>query len=891
MNETTAPDVERGRYLAENGRWFVELRVEGGPTGDVSADLRSRDHDGDLALWVKTRTGETWVKTLVPVGATSKESPAPQAEAWVRRADWRDGRGGTASGWITLRRVGCQTIEARFMITQSLSGLVPSFGLTVQAARVSTALRDVGLEIEQESGLDFTLSTTFGEGIVEVKSVLHNAGLDVHDLGEKTVIPSPIGGKWSGSDVFTALNDQMRRISQAPLTSPAWELHLLMLSKTNEPGLLGVMFDFVDDLPRQGAAVFVQEIRERYPEDEVEQRVLSTAIHELGHCLNLTHRFDPEVDRADSKSFMNYDWLYQVSEDQLKRLTAAGAVSVDSSAGYWDRFDYTFDDDELEFLRHAPRDAVIPGGAPFGSVRYWAIPPQREPSVPPPPSNGLQLWLTPPATGTSFAYGLPLFLQVSLRNLGLEPRCVPRHALDVKAGMLDLLIRRRNVASRQTSTESQVFRPVMQRCFAVGGLDRLPLQPGESMHDNVNLAFGSAGSPFMEPGAYVITPRLTLYGGKRGEIRTVVEGVQLQVDVRPPGSHAEERDAELIWRNDVGVSLALGGAACLPEAAGVVRQLVERRQRDRPLGSYPDGMIAAGTRMLGIAASRRNDSVEARRLLNTATLAPQLATFDPHTALHTRMLAAQQPKSSQPTTTKVVIDISARAERNGSASVTAVQSIEGVLISRPPSDDGTLPAAGVAVLFDASDIVSANLASATAVISSPDGITERVQVKRVQSFHDDHESSSRRLGLAVLARTVPCPNGSDVSMDEFGSPRDLRGFRDALRRNGIQLPADVAETGGEAITSADQVGPVAQAERTAPWPGPIPVVSDNVPHTDQVVSRIRDVICKLMNKCKNEAPLPRDPDGPVDDAGPETGCGPSVATVSPRATVSPYYEL
>ncbi|HEY5981086.1 MAG TPA: hypothetical protein VIT41_15785, partial [Microlunatus sp.] len=759
MTQATAPDIERGRYLAENGRWFVELRAEAGLTADVSADLRSRDHIGDIDLWVKTRKGEPWVKTLVSAGATSEESPAPKAEAWVRLADWRDGRGGTASGSITLRRVGCQLIEVKFMITQSLSGLVPGFALTVHSARVSTALRDVGLEIEQESGLNFTLSTTFKKEAVEVKSVLHHAGLDVHDLGERTVIPRPIGGRWSGSDVFTALNDQMRRTSQAPLTSPAWELHLLVLSKTNEPGLLGVMFDFVDDLPRQGAAVFVQEIRERYPEEEVEQRVLSTAIHELGHCLNLTHRFNPEVDRADSKSFMNYDWLYQLSEDQRHRMTAAGAVSLDSSAGYWDKFDYTFDDDELEFLRHAPRDEVIPGGAPFGSVRYWAIPPVKVPTMPPPPSNGLQLWLTPPATGRSFAYGLPIFLQVSLRNLGQTIRCVPRHALDVKAGMLDLIIRRRVPASGRTSTEHEVFRPVMQRCFAVGGLDRLALQPGESIHDNINLAFGSAGSPFMEPGGYVITPRLTLYGGRAGEIRTVVEGVQLQVDVRPPGSRMEERDAELLWRNDVGVSLALGGAACLTEAAGTIRQLVERRQRNRPLGDYPDGVIAAGTRMLGIEASRRHQSVEARRQLNTATLAPQLATFDPHTALHTRMLAAQQVESSQPTTSKVVIDISARAGRIGSASVTSLRSIEGVLISRPANTDGT-PAAGVAVVFDASDIVGADLAAASAVISSPDGITERVQVKRVQSFRDDHDGTSQRLGLAVLARTVPAPTGS-----------------------------------------------------------------------------------------------------------------------------------
>ena len=73
--------------------------------------------------------------------------------------------------------------------------------------------------------------------------------------------PQP-NGSWATSDVFTALHEQLRTAAQAPLTSPVWELHLLLLSKSDRKGLLGVMPDFVDDLPRQGAAVFVDAIDE-----------------------------------------------------------------------------------------------------------------------------------------------------------------------------------------------------------------------------------------------------------------------------------------------------------------------------------------------------------------------------------------------------------------------------------------------------------------------------------------------------------------------------------------------------------------------------------------------------------------------------------------------------
>ena len=114
-----------------------------------------------------------------------------------------------------------------------------------------------------------------------------------------------------------------------------------------------------------------------------------------------------------------------------------------------------------------------------------------------------------------------------------------------------------------------------------------------------------------------------------------------------------------------------------------------------------------------------------------------------------------------------------------------------MLISRPANTDGT--PAGVAVVFDASDIVGADLVAASAVISSSDGVTERVHVKRVQSFRDDHDSTSQRLGLAVLARTVPAPTGSEISMDG-----NLQGFRNALHRNGIHLSVAGVREGGAA---------------------------------------------------------------------------------------------
>ena len=65
--------------------------------------------------------------------------------------------------------------------------------------------------------------------------------------------------------MFTALNEQLRIAAQAPLNSPVWELHLLMLSKSDRQGLLGVMPHFAAGLPRQGAAIFLDAIKHILP--------------------------------------------------------------------------------------------------------------------------------------------------------------------------------------------------------------------------------------------------------------------------------------------------------------------------------------------------------------------------------------------------------------------------------------------------------------------------------------------------------------------------------------------------------------------------------------------------------------------------------------------------
>ena len=57
-----------------------------------------------------------------------------------------------------------------------------------------------------------------------------------------STVPAPKSGAWAGTDVFTALNDELYRASQTSLVGPAWESHLLLLaSATGAMGIAGAL--------------------------------------------------------------------------------------------------------------------------------------------------------------------------------------------------------------------------------------------------------------------------------------------------------------------------------------------------------------------------------------------------------------------------------------------------------------------------------------------------------------------------------------------------------------------------------------------------------------------------------------------------------------------------
>lgn len=610
-----------GRYEGGNSDLFVELRLDASGFKAVSADLY-RTHPGGRDYVASTRSapGSTFAADGDPVAAF-----------------WQDSLGATTLGTIRVEPSGqADHVLVTFTLEQRLNGLPPRTDLVVVAARAGDELRRLGVELETEEGIALPGAVEFDGQELTFRECLGRAGFAVHNAGLATPVPAPLNGKWELSNAFTVLQDLMHASAQASLTAPSWELHLLMLGTSSMEGLLGVMFDSGDVLPRQGAAVFATEIRNRVGAADADRKTIQTTVHELGHALNLAHRFERVVGRADSTSFMNYDWRF---------------LGGNQREEYWRRFSFTFDADELEFLHHAPRSALVPGGADFHTVNYWADGGGGySPYSPEVPLPGWRLSLAGPPAGpmgsTVFSFGQPVFLEVALTNQTGSPVNVPAEVLDPKAGFLELLVQRRGGTAARGLVDAVPFVPIMQRCFDLDPRIADVVGHGESLRNNVNLTFGSSGFAFAEPGEYDVTPLLALPTRDGREL--VVRGEALRIRVAHPHDMGQEQDATVLFRSDVGAWFALGGSDCLAEAGQALQEVKERRMKEI---SPDDPVAAAITRTAALDAMRpstrfeggeftqaEGDPATAADLLNSLDAA-SLRAFDRQTAARTEALA------------------------------------------------------------------------------------------------------------------------------------------------------------------------------------------------------------------------------------------------------------
>lgn len=560
-----------GRYEGGNHLLALDLRVDFDGSGVVSGDLFGRA-SGRLDYLASFRTA--------PGLALFPEKPQP----WPIIVE--GAHTAPATGLATLEgRAGASALRLTLHIAGAIPGLPSHADFEMSAEWASEHLRSLAIELERESGTEAPPTVTHDGEPMSIRHALEGAGIETYAAGSQSLIPRETGG-WGIAQLHALMVD----LTDASLNRPEWRQQLLWLDKPTRRGLLGVMFDSTAPLPRQGTAVFDGEIRET-GHDPIERKLIQTAVHEIGHGLNLAHRFEREVGRAHSVSFMNYDWRYRGGR---------------RSSEFWSKFDYAFDADELEFLRHAPRKSVIPGGAPFHSVNYWADGDGGySPYVPEEPLDLIKLELKAPLAGPTFAFGQPVLLGVSLTNRMGRPLDLDPHLLDPKTGSLEILVRRISGGGNSAAH----FHPIVERCFDVQPGAATFVAPGSVLTNNLNITFGSGGFTFAEPGTYEIRAVVAVYDGRgdrdpSNDRELIVPSAPLKIHVAHPQSLAEENEVvDVLHRTDVGVWFALGGSSALDQAEADLKAVLDRRTDggDRLI----DPVAANIVRCQGINAGRR----------------------------------------------------------------------------------------------------------------------------------------------------------------------------------------------------------------------------------------------------------------------------------------------
>ncbi|WP_334184813.1 hypothetical protein [Novosphingobium sp.] len=574
-----------GRYDGSNPQLRVDLRLDAAGAGVASFDIYRREH-----------FGETFVASGRSAPGKSISGASGNWQVIVEGASQQSATGGLQLDASTPERA-----IATLSLDALIDGLAHSTPMAFLCEWRSPFLRRLGLEIDSEVNVQPPPTATIGGVARSIALALQAAGFDTYGAGTATQIPAAPDGGWSEK----SLEHLMRTYAQSDLSRPSFDLRLLWLARSNRPGLLGVMFDSDDELPRQGLAVFAEEIRDRFGAD-ADRKLIQTTVHEIGHALNLAHRFEREVGRADSTSFMNYDW----------RFRGGGAANE-----FWSAFNFSFDTDELIFLRHGGLRNVSPGGAAFHSVRYWADGNGGySPYVPETELPGFRIELILPEQGPLFRFGQPVFLGIKLTNTSGRPVDIPEFLLDAKAGFLEFMIRRLDLSDPEHG-ERRSFSPIIDRCYDASPDRAIRLDPGVSHSDNVQLHFGAGGFAFAEPGFYEVTALLVIYD-RQAERDMITRSSTIRLRVAHPQGE-EERDAFTLFDHATGRWFALGGTLNT-RANDAVQELLEQRMsrvrgRSRALsiadGVERDPIVANIVRLSAFQANRTYPAAEKGKIV------------------------------------------------------------------------------------------------------------------------------------------------------------------------------------------------------------------------------------------------------------------------------------
>jgi len=396
-----------------------------------------------------------------------------------------------------------------------------------------------------------------------IPKVYQRAGCQVTTTAGSPV-SAPPGATWSDTEMHDAMQIHWSRFAN----NAQWAMWVFYAS-LHETGtnLGGIMFDDIGPNHRQGTALFVDSFIAQPPANDsnpaawIDRMRFWTAAHEMGHAFNLAHSWQkslgapygtpwiPLADEPEARSFMNYP--YNVAGGQ---------------AAFFANFEYRFSDQELLFLRHAPERFVQMGNAAWFDHHGF-----EEAAVSEEPTLKLELRVN--REQARYEFMEPVWLELKLTNVGVQPRLVDAEVLD--ADSLTVILKKEGKEARQLI-------PFRQKCVQP---TTIALMPGESIYGTVVASAGLNGWDVAEPGTYLIQT-----AARVGEEDVVSEPLVLRI--APPLSREEEYSAGDLFTQDTARVLVFGGTRGgtdeLGHANDVLNEIVER---------FPERRIALHARV------------------------------------------------------------------------------------------------------------------------------------------------------------------------------------------------------------------------------------------------------------------------------------------------------
>lgn len=536
-----------GCYKGALGNFQVELRV------DVDRGRTMKRISGDFY--------QTVGKTTTYFGSFTVDSPAIT----------------TSATRIVARGLGRFTFSAGAPVVQvtipRVSAFLPQAPASLQFYTVTNApganyhcpfsttrYRTVRIETDRVSDVTTPVFSSYNSGSlpsggatrsISVVSAFGEAGIGMSPVpgGVVNIAGAGAGAKWSNAELHASMQTQFSLWADMAQWC-VWEL--VAQNHDMGSGLYGIMFD-QQGKQRQGCAVFHAGIGGTSAEQLRLQ--LYTYVHELGHCFNLMHSWQksyaspPKANRPNALSWMNYPWYYP-----------SGGAS-----GFWNSFDFRFDDEELIHLRHGFRNDVIMGGNNFtvgASLGKEVMADAIE------DESGLKFEIS--THQKSFALGEPVVLQLALKANDMRGRRV--HSwLHPNCGLVKVVV-------QKPSGEVKAYEPMIDHLV---GERVAVLKPNEDIRDSAYIGYGKDGFYFDQPGQYRVRAAYAALDGSQ------VLSDLITIRVRYPVSAEEDRLAELFMGDDQGALLYLQGSDSEALRAGneAFEEVLDRFDAN-PLATY-----------------------------------------------------------------------------------------------------------------------------------------------------------------------------------------------------------------------------------------------------------------------------------------------------------------